>query len=192
MAKLRPAATPSSVQVEKWEMDVVRSVAWSYRTSPDHEEIEAELFKHLLDLKIKRLTGIRDWRGYLARSLYNAAVSIHRKWKTRSRGVLSLSQPIGGKDGSEKPLEDLVASRREHVDLLIEVPAVIKELAPDIQELWHLLVEEQGNVASAARRLGQRPRTVRDRVAKLRAILEKRGLDGAQEPSAVFRPPRVG
>ena len=41
----------------------------------DHEELEAELFKRLLELKINHQLNAKNWKSFLATSLslYNAA-----------------------------------------------------------------------------------------------------------------------
>lgn len=180
MGQLRHAAQPQSVRIQSWEIEVARSVARSFKTFTEHEDLEAELFKRLLELKAGKSLGIRDWRGFLARSLYNAATDLIRRWNYRHRGVVSLATSVGDEDG-DAVLEDLLAAPAEPVDLGIELSGVLRELAPELQELWHLLVEERGNKASLARRLGRPRKTVEHWIGKIRAELERRGLGRPKE-----------
>lgn len=175
MGQLRHAAQPQSVRIESWEIEVAKSVARSFRTFTEIEDLEAELFKRLLELKARKRSGVRDWRSFLARSLYNAATDLIRRWNYRHRGMRSLTAPLGDED-DDAVLEDVLAAPAETVDLRIELSCVMRELAPELQELWHLLVEVRGNKTALARRLGRPRKTVDHWIGKIRTALGKRGF----------------
>lgn len=169
-------ARPHSVRIEPWEIEVARSVARSFKTFPEHEDLEAELLKRLLELKSTRRHGVRDWRGFLAKSLYNAANNVVARWKWRDRRMLSLELRVAGED-EDATLESVLAEPDERPDLEISFAEVWQDLSPDLRDLWHLLVEEEGNVLSVARRLGQSRGTVRGNIRRIKALLGRFGLD---------------
>lgn len=175
MGKVRHAVRPKSVRIEPWEIGVARSVASAFKTFPEHEDLEAELLKRMLELKERKRPSILDWRGFLAKSLYNAATDYIRRWSFRHRGNISLAAPLSNEDEAAS-LEDLLAAPEESLDLRIDLSSVMEELPAEFRELWHLLVEERGNMSSAARRIGRPKRTVNFWVGKIKSALKKRGF----------------
>lgn len=176
MGQIRHDAHQKSVRIEPWEIEVAKSVARSFRSFPEYEDLEAELLKRLLELKVAKPAQVRDWRGFLARSLYNAATNLVNRRNWWRRRALSLDARVG--DDEESPtVESLLAAPEESAELGFDLAAVWRDISPDLKELWEMLVEEEGNVAAVARRLGRPPRTVRDWAARLRSLLEARGLD---------------
>jgi DNA-directed RNA polymerase specialized sigma24 family protein len=110
----------------------------------------------------------------LARSLYNAANNFVRNKNLRENKMRSLA-PDDVEDATPA-LADLLAAPEEPVDLRIDLATLRDELSPQLRQIWDLLVEEQGNVSAAARKLG-RPRKSFDYwIGKLRQLLKKRGL----------------
>jgi DNA-directed RNA polymerase specialized sigma24 family protein len=158
------------LHVEIWEMEVVKQVAHVYRT--DYEELEAELFRRLVKLKIKHQARARDWRAFLARSLYNAAKNFVRDRAVREGRMRSLE--VDNVDDAPPALEDLLVAPEESIDLRIDLTGLREELSPQMQRLWDALVEEQGNISAVARKL-RRPRKSLDYwVGKLRRLVKNR------------------
>jgi hypothetical protein len=140
------------LQVEGWEMEVVKQVAHAYRT--DREELEAELVRRLVELKIKHQARARDWRAFLARSLYNAANNFVRTRNLRESKMQSLeSDDI---EDAPRALADLLAAPEEPIDLRIDLARLREELSPQLRHVWDLLIEEHGNISAVARKLGDR------------------------------------
>ncbi|MBI5244515.1 MAG: hypothetical protein HY922_12685 [Elusimicrobia bacterium] len=178
MAGSRREAHPQSVRIEPWEIEVARSVARSFRGFSEHEDLEADLFRRLVEFKSRgRPPAAASWRDFLARSLYNAGIDHIRRWESRHRGLVAFDAPAGG--GEDAPtLEDILAAPEEPGDTGLEIEAVLKDLSPELRRLWHLLVEEEGNKASVARRLGRPRKTVDYWISKVLAALKRRGLGG--------------
>lgn len=162
--------------IEQWEIEVAKSVAGSFKSFPEHEDIQAELYKHLVEIKSKKHLGIRNWKSFLAKSLYNAAYDFIRKWHVRHKNVQPLEMPEENEEGSHISLEKILAAPDERINLKLEVSEIWKQLSPELQKLWSLMVEEEGNKASVARRLGRPRKTVEYWIMKLQTILEKHGF----------------
>jgi DNA-directed RNA polymerase specialized sigma24 family protein len=159
-------------QVAVWEIEVVQQVVHAYRT--DHEELEAELLRRLVELKIKHQARVRDWRAFLARSLYNAANNFVRNRRLRESRMQSL-EPDDVLDATPA-LADLLAAPEEPVDLRIDLARLREEISPELRQLWDLLIEEQGNVSAAARKLGRPRKSLDYWIGKLRQLLKDRGF----------------
>jgi DNA-directed RNA polymerase specialized sigma24 family protein len=158
------------LQVEVWEMEVVKQVAHAYRT--DHEELEAELVARLVDLKIKHRARARDWRAFLARSLYNAAKNFVRDKNLREGKMRSL-EPDDAQEGPSK-LADLLAAPDEPIDLRIDLASLREGISPQLRRVWDLLMEEHGNISAVARKLGRPRKSVDYWIGKLRQLLKNR------------------
>ncbi|MBI4676121.1 MAG: hypothetical protein HY748_00895 [Elusimicrobia bacterium] len=178
MAGSRRDARPQSVRIEPWEIEVARSVARSFRGFSEHDDLEAELFRRLIEIKSRgRPPAVASWRDFLARSLYNAGIDHIRRWESRHKRLTPLDAPTGG--GEDSPtLEEVLAAPEEPADLRLAVGAVWDELSQELRELWDIMVEEQGNKAAAARRLGRPRKTVEYWISKISKALKRRGLGG--------------
>jgi DNA-directed RNA polymerase specialized sigma24 family protein len=160
------------VQVEVWEMEVVKQVVHAYRT--DHEELEAELLGRLLELKIKHQAQAHNWRAYLARSLYNAAKNFVRDKDLRESKMIPLKSD--DPDDGRPALADLLAAPEEPIDLRIDLARLREELSPQLRDVWDLLMEAHGNISAVAKKL-RRPRKSLDYwVGKLRQLSKNRAL----------------
>lgn len=153
-------------------MEIVKQVAHVYRT--EREELEADLFKHLLELKTTRQREVRNWKSFLARSLYNAANNFVRDERHRRRKSRSLAAEDEGED--KLSLVQVLAAPPEPVDLRIDVASLWREMAPELRDLWALLLEEAGNTSAVAKRLGRPRKTVEYWIQKLRRFLKRRGF----------------
>ena len=158
------------LRIEAWEIDLVKQVAHAYRS--DREELEAELLKRLLQLKVKHKARARDWKAFLARSLYNVANNFVRDRDLRERRIQSLET----EDEYHPPasLLDLLPAPQEPLDLRIDLYRLREEMSPQLRDLWDLLVEEEGNVSAAARKLGRPRKTVDYWIQNLKTFLKNR------------------
>jgi DNA-directed RNA polymerase specialized sigma24 family protein len=150
----------------------VKQVVRSYRT--DEEELEAELLKRLLELKLKHQSRARNWKSFLARSLYNAANNFVRDQRPRNTRMQPLEVEEEERHGPS--LNQMLAAPEEQVDLRVDLATLWEELSPESRELWVLLVDERGNVSAVAKRLGRPRKTVDYWISKLRHFLKDRGI----------------
>lgn len=160
------------LRVEAWEIDVVKQVVHAYRT--DSEELEAELFRTLVELKIKHQRRARDWKAFLARSLYNAAKNFVRDKNLRESKIQSL-EPDDVED-AQPSLVELLAAPDEPIDLRIDLASLRAAMSPQLREVYDLLSEEQGNISGVAKRLGRPRKTVDYWVQKLKEFLKNQAL----------------
>jgi DNA-directed RNA polymerase specialized sigma24 family protein len=158
----------SSSPVEDWELDLIRNVASRFRTT-EREELEAELAKKLADLKSSPLFGIRSWRAYLAKFLFNKASNWIRDTRARERRSTPLPDEYFEVSGlpESAPLDE---------NLPIAFQQVWNELAPDLRRFWRILLEEDGNQVATAKKLGIHRNTVRLWIGRIRQALETHGF----------------
>jgi hypothetical protein len=162
-------------------MEVVKQVAHAYRT--DHEELEAELFRRLVELKIKHHARARDWRAFLARSLYNAANNFVRNKHLRESKMQSL-EPDATED-ARPALVDLLAAPEEPIDLRI-----------DLERFYRSVVATAGrDISPAASGMGSLSRRARERqrrsqetgaTAQVPRLLDRKAQATAQEPRSLM------
>lgn len=160
------------LHVEAWEINLVKQVAHAYRS--DSEELEAELFRRLAGLKVKHKARARDWKAFLARSLYNAAKNFVRDQDLRERKIQSLE--IEDEEGTPASRLDFLPAPEEPLDLRIDLSRLREEMSPQLRDLWDLLVEEQGNISAAAKKLGRPRKTVDYWIQKLKTFLKNRPI----------------
>jgi DNA-directed RNA polymerase specialized sigma24 family protein len=158
------------LRVEEWEKDVVNQVVHAYRT--DAEELEAELFRRLVDLKIKHKARARDWKAFLAQSLYNAAKNFVRDKNLRESKIQS--PEIENEEDPSASLMDLLPAPEEPIDLRIELSRLREAVPPELRPLWDLLIEEHGNISAIAERLGLPRKTVDYWIHKLKQLFKNR------------------
>lgn len=177
MARHADEGHERSVHVEDWELDLARKIAGSFKKSigDEAEELEAELFQRLLEIKHQKLEGIEKWDSYLAKSLYNAANNFLNKRNTRGDRMESLDAIVREEEGdSPIPLENILDEPIEDVDFQIQLSTALQSLSPELKDLWKILVEEDGNTSQVAERLGRPRKTVEYWIDKLKAILKKK------------------
>jgi DNA-directed RNA polymerase specialized sigma24 family protein len=160
------------LQVEQWEIDVVKQVARAYQT--DYEELEAELFRCFVLLKTKHLARARDWKSFLARSLYNAANNFVRDKHLRE----SRTQPLEfDHDETASPqLLDVLACPDEPNDFRIDLTRLWAEMPAKLRHLCELLLEEEGNITAVAQKLRRPRKTVDYWIHKFRHYLKSRSM----------------
>ncbi|MCX5784565.1 MAG: sigma-70 family RNA polymerase sigma factor [Elusimicrobia bacterium] len=160
--------------IEGWEVELAKNVARSFAGFPEWNDLEAELFRKLSVIKSGKREGIKDWKAFLAKSLFNSAHDYIRRWKAGAK----LFQPmeIPGKDGEMLSLEEIIAHPGDPKDSGIDIRLAVESLSPELQELWALLMEEGGNQVRVAERLGKPRMTVKYWIDKLKSSLVKRGF----------------
>lgn len=163
-------------KIESWELELVKKVAKAFRTN-ELEELESELAKKLLELKLNPPKNVRDWKSYLAKFLYNKASNIIRNWRHRESKFVSFTASAHSDDINENfSLENLLAEPQEDFDLRQDLSNIAKTLEPELRELWEILVEEGGDRGAAAKRLGKHRNTVTSWIEKIKEVLKKSGL----------------
>lgn len=158
--------------VEAWEVRVARQVVRSYRT--DQEELEAELFKRLLELKSRHRSRARNWKSFLAKSLYNSANNFVRHQRLLLK--VTVAAQLEEAEREEPSLHRPLAAPQEQIDLRVDLVRLWGEMTPALRTLWLLLVYEGGNVTAVAKRLGRARKTVDYWISKLRRFLRSRGI----------------
>jgi DNA-directed RNA polymerase specialized sigma24 family protein len=160
------------LQVEAWEIALVKQVLHGYRA--DRKELEAELFRRLIVLKTKHQSRARNWNAYLARSLYNAANNFVRAENFHTRRIHSLE--MEDEEGAAASMPDFLPAPEEPLDLRIELSRLRQEMSPPLRHLWDLLVEEDGNISAVAKKIGRPRQTVDYWFQKLKTFLKNRPI----------------
>lgn len=140
--------------VEDWELCLVKQVCSVFRTL-NRDELEAELERKLWILKTRAPSGVRNWRAYLAKFLYNKAHNFVRDERSRFRREAALAKALSVTQSREEP--------PEHSTDLWDA------LSPEDRELCLQLVELGGNQSRVAERLGIHRNTVRARLQRIRS-----------------------
>jgi RNA polymerase sigma factor (sigma-70 family) len=163
------------LRVEAWELELAGRIAGSFR--PGDEDLKAELFKRLAEIKAKKLSGVQNWQAFLAQSFYNAAKNFirHEDAVRRRAKFLSLDD-VPGEDGSSSCGSQLGAPE-EASESRLELANVWMALTPEMRKLALLLFEEEGNISAVAKRLGRSRKTVDYWVQKFRDSLRKKRLE---------------
>ena len=137
------------------------------------EELAAVLLFRLADLKSKVRTDIHDWCAFVAQSLYNAAKNFIRREDVIRARQRSLDCTTGDSAG----LLDHVAEPAEPTPNQCSFSDVRKRLTPEMRKLADLLIQNEGNISAVSKALGRPRKTVEYWVVKLRASLQKLGVE---------------
>jgi transposase len=174
--------TSSSGEVRDWdwELEQVEKVAARFPEF-DKEELAAELAKSLLALK--RPTGIRDWKAYLIKALFNRASSIAKKWRTLQRRETSIElHPETAQEASRSEEAD---SRR--LESRLKLSKIRRRLDAESYALLKLLADSGENQSRVARLLGKHRNTIRRRLQKIRQALLRCPIENVSGRSAVIQ-----
>jgi len=168
-------ARRSRAPIEAGELALVKKVARAFRTT-EREDLEAELARELLSLKTNLPLGIRHWEAYLAKSLYNKADNWIRAWRRKEQKKVPLAEtPSAGTEEPYTPQVTLPAALGAG-ELQIAFAQLWNELDPRLRSLWEMLIEENGNQASVARRLGKHRNTIRLWIGRIKKVLSRHGF----------------
>lgn len=161
--------------VELWELELARKVALAFRTE-DRAELAAELTRKLAVLKTGDLSHVRDWKAYLAKFLYNKAANWVRDDRARRKREL-LAGSREGRSSEPSVLAPDFSDEAGRHNLRMALGSVWAELDPELQRLWQVLLEENGNQVAVGRRLGMHRNAIRLRIGRIKRILQKHGMD---------------
>lgn len=156
----RKRAGSSHPKIEPWELELVKKVAQRFRTM-ERDDLESDLAGRLLDLKTHLPSGIRTWKAYLAKFLYNKAANWVRNRRADEARSTSLHESRHEEFSEALTLEDLLKFPELEHDARAAFAGLWQALDPDLRRVWELLLEERGNQAEVARRLGKHRNTVR-------------------------------
>ena len=175
-------------------------------TATDRQDIEQELFLDLLT-RLPRFDAARCKRStFVHRVVNNRVAGLLQERSAQKRGggltLASLEDDAGGDDGPPEPrwatLDQRLCRRdapspREadnRRDLQIDTAAAIAGLPDDLRDLAESLALR--NPSAVARERGVPRRTVRDRIAQIRARFERLGLRIYVSPTATSSANSVG
>ncbi|MGI9072747.1 MAG: hypothetical protein ACR2JB_15880 [Bryobacteraceae bacterium] len=164
-----------AIHVEIWERQMTLNVARAFRA--DQEELQAELASRLCELKSRNLRGIRNWKAYVTKFLYNKASNIVRSWRLREKKEQAYEAPHDIASHDEVALvREPVEQFEDNRGLALDLASVWSALDPDQQRFWKVLLQERGNQTRTAKRLGKHRNTVILWKKQIRAILEHHGV----------------
>ncbi|MBI3551586.1 MAG: hypothetical protein HY077_03645 [Elusimicrobia bacterium] len=151
---------------------MAEKIARGFKNVPDPDELISQLQEHVLLVKSRMHRQAVDWKGYLAKSLFNRAKRLLRTPKKRLEFEPLEEASLQARTVSSRDFLDSLASD----EILQGLLKVYGELDPHQQQLWDLLVEHQGNIRSAAKNIRKPQGTIQYQVEKLRKILLERGF----------------
>jgi hypothetical protein len=161
--------------VEQWEVELVRRLSASFRTR-DPAALESELTMALYRLKRSLRRRVEDWPRYLSVALQHAAIDWldkRRKHELRE-GSISLNAPLQGEE--PETLEDRLAGTESDLDSRIAIEAVLGKCDPWLPAVWKALLQTDGNVTHAAKRLRVHPNTIRLARRRIAELLRSHGF----------------
>jgi len=160
--------------VESWEREILKSVAQRIDTG-ERDELEAELLLELLRLKSRSLPRARNPKAFLRSALRNRAVDWIQEQQAEQKRTTSLDQPIDPSPDAPT-LQDVLPAGGAELDSQIAFIRAWNELDPELRAMWKLLLEERGNQAAVAKRLGKHRNTVRLWLRRIQQILSRHGF----------------
>jgi DNA-directed RNA polymerase specialized sigma24 family protein len=167
--------TRGHAQIESWELDLIRTVARKFRTT-ERDDLEGELGRKLLVLKGQPRGHVRNWEAYVWRFLWNKASNWVRDHRLREAKNVGLSEERPAREWEEPAGSHVPSAPDDKPDVRIAFAHAWQELDTELRRLWETLLEERGNQARVARRLGMHRNTVRLWSQKIRRILGKHGF----------------
>jgi RNA polymerase sigma factor (sigma-70 family) len=168
-------AKHSRAEIESWELELVRKVARAFRTT-EKEDLQAELAGKLLTLKNRSPSGIRDWKAYATKFLYNKADNWIRRWRASEHKKVALLETTEEAVSEPYVSKVVLEAPPREPDLQIAFNRVWDELDPQLRALWEMLLEAKGNQTGVARRIGKHRNTVRLWVRKIQQLLKYHGF----------------
>ena len=153
-----------------WERNFIKKVVRLFRTR-EEEDLEAELWKELLQLQSQHPSHITHYKRYVAKLLLNQAANLVRNWRTRDRRTFKTLERC---DGDALLLRRISPS--DEIDQRLIFLEVWTVLEPRLRRLWLLLLEENGNQTRVSMRIQKHRNTVRLWIREIKALLRKHGL----------------
>lgn len=159
-----------SFEIEKWEIELASKIASSFKSFHEKEDLEADLFKKLLEIKSVKIQA-KDWKSFLAKTLFNAAHDYLRRHNRRAKYYQPLEIYRKDDDSNTDSMEESIASATDTKNLDIKI--ALDKLSPELRNLWDILMEEGGNESQTARRLGKPRTTIKYWIKKLKDLLNE-------------------
>lgn len=166
----RKHAGRRTLQVEAWELEMIAKVASAFRTA-QKEDLKAELARRLCQLKARKPAGIRDWKRYLAKFLYNKASNIIRSW--RMREIKEQPYDVSDEIDFNNDALNWLACVGPDRETALDFERIWQNIDPELRRFWQVLLEEGGNQTSVAKRLNKHRNTIRLWIKNIRALLKR-------------------
>lgn len=160
---------------EGWELELLEQVLRQIRTW-DREELRSELLFHLWRLKETYDDRIRHWKTFLRIGLYNRAISWARAQRHHVGHAALDTSVVDEEAGEPITLADVVSDGETEHDLRIAVAWAWDELEPEFRDVCDALIEKEGRIGCAAKRLRIHRNTIRTRTRKARQHFERHGF----------------
>ena len=162
---------------ELWERELVKTIAARIRTT-DRDDLESVLAIHLWELKKRFASAARSWKAFARTALRNKAANWIRDRQLAEKRATSLEKLT--EDGADEgpTLTGLLIFQEADIPTQAALSRVWDDLDEGLKRVWALLLEEDGNQARVARRLGKHRNTVRLRIRQIREFLEQHGFEG--------------
>lgn len=153
------------MKIKAWEITLISQITSRYNIN-DKDELQAELYKKLLELKHKNIKA-KSWKNFLAKALYNAANDYLRKTNQHNKRYISIGSKHSNEDDDIGNI--VIGSNIEDIELRI----TLENLSPELKQLWNVLMIEDGNISKAAKRLNKPRTTINYWYKKLKDELKK-------------------
>jgi DNA-directed RNA polymerase specialized sigma24 family protein len=168
-----------------WERKLASVTAMKFeRIEP--QELEAELYKTIIELKGRPLSHVRHWGRYLSSALETAAIN----WKRKRRLIAKRESAL-----PELETETLLfsSSKEDDLDNQVAITRFRKALGPELRKVLEVLEKHNFNQVKAAQELGIHRNTLGTRIRKIRQIAressagahpDERSVRKARKPNA--------
>jgi DNA-directed RNA polymerase specialized sigma24 family protein len=165
----------------EWERELAAIVAYRFeRIEP--EELKAELYKAIIELKAGSLSHVRHWGKYLTQALRRRAINWRRHRRTVAKRESILSEP-----DTETRL--FFSPKEDNLDDQLAMAQFRKALGHELEELLEVLEKHNFNQVKAAQELGIHRNTLRARIRKIKQIAHEFSL-GARSEERIVRKAR--
>jgi DNA-directed RNA polymerase specialized sigma24 family protein len=162
-----------------WEHKLASVIAKKFeRIEP--EELEAELFQTVIELKARLSPEIQNWEGYLAKALHNKAHNWTRDRRAAAKREFALPEP-------DKETRPFFTSNEDNIEHKLAMAHFWQHLQPELKQLWELLEQENWNQTRVAHRLGKHRNTVRSWIRRIYQIFIAHGFQPDSDKLVVRR-----
>jgi DNA-directed RNA polymerase specialized sigma24 family protein len=168
----RPRPLPG---LADWEQKLAAIIAYKFERI-ELEELKAELYKTIIELKARPLSHVQHWEKYLAKALHNRADNWTRRRRDAARSEFVLAEH-----------ETLMLSppKEDDLDDQLGIAQFRRALGPELREVLVVLEKHNFNQAAAAKELGIHRNTLGTRIRKIRQIARAFSLDAHSKERVV-------
>jgi DNA-directed RNA polymerase specialized sigma24 family protein len=149
-----------------WERRLAAIIAHKFERV-ELQELKAELYKTIIELKAQPLSHVQNWEKYLAKALHNRADSWtkQRRDAVKSESVLTQHEPWLFFPSKEGDLDDQLAMAEFR-----------RALEPKLREVWEALEKHNFNQVKAAQELGIHRNTLGSRLRRIKPLVIAHGF----------------